>query len=128
GEQRALTVPSQVERPVVDRGMEFSLFYFANDGEVSAEDRYQLLIDGAKFADQNGFTAVWTPERHFHEFGGSYPNPSVTSAALATITERVHLRAGSVVSPLHNPIRIAEEWSMVDNFSKGRVGVSFASG
>ncbi|HEX2267989.1 MAG TPA: MupA/Atu3671 family FMN-dependent luciferase-like monooxygenase, partial [Pyrinomonadaceae bacterium] len=128
GEQRASTVPSQVENAVVDREIAFSLFYFASDGEVSAEDRYELLIEGAKFADQNGFAAIWTPERHFHEFGGSYPNPSVTSAALATITERVHLRAGSVVSPLHNPIRIAEEWSMVDNFSKGRIGISFASG
>jgi natural product biosynthesis luciferase-like monooxygenase protein len=30
--------------------------------------------------------------------------------------------------PLHNPIRIAEEWSVVDNLSNGRVGLSFASG
>jgi len=26
---------------------------------------------------------VWTPERHFHSFGGLYPNPSVVSAAIA---------------------------------------------
>jgi natural product biosynthesis luciferase-like monooxygenase protein len=71
---------------------------------------------------------VWTPERHFHEFGGLYPNPSVTSAAIAAITTRVLLRAGSVVLPLHNPIRVAEEWSVVDNLSNGRVGLSFASG
>ncbi|MGH7294093.1 MAG: MupA/Atu3671 family FMN-dependent luciferase-like monooxygenase, partial [Polyangiaceae bacterium] len=38
------------------------------------------------------------------------------------------LRAGSVVLPLHNPIRCAEEWSVVDNLSNGRVGLSFASG
>ena len=36
--------------------------------------------------------------------------------------------AGSVVLPLHNPIRVAEEWSVVDNLSNGRVGLSFASG
>src|SRR6185369_5266075 len=50
--------------------------------------------EAAKFADRNGFTAVWTPERHFHSFGGLYPNPSVLNAGLATITERVKLRAG----------------------------------
>ncbi|HWF19835.1 MAG TPA: MupA/Atu3671 family FMN-dependent luciferase-like monooxygenase, partial [Verrucomicrobiae bacterium] len=37
-------------------------------------------------------------------------------------------RAGSVVLPLHDPIRVAEEWSVVDNLSHGRVGLSFASG
>src|SRR5262249_14412230 len=76
----------------------------------------------------HGFEAVWTPERHFHAFGGLFPNPSVMSAALAAVTERVKIRAGSVVLPLHHPIRIAEEWSLVDNISQGRVGVAFASG
>ncbi|MFI0412326.1 LLM class flavin-dependent oxidoreductase [Actinomadura sp. 3N508] len=107
--------------------MDFGLFYFADTG-TAAENRYQLLVEGAKFADANDFTAIWTPERHFHSFGGLYPNPAVTSAALATITERVSLRAGSVVAPLHHPVRIAEEWSVVDNLSGGRVGISFASG
>jgi natural product biosynthesis luciferase-like monooxygenase protein len=44
------------------------------------------------------------------------------------VTERIRLNAGSVVAPLHNPLRIAEEWAMVDNLSRGRVGVSFAPG
>ena len=107
--------------------MEFGLFYFANYSPSSA-DRYRLLIEGARFADRCGLTSVWTPERHFHEFGGQYPNPVVTSAALAMVTSRVELRAGSVVAPLHHPVRIAEDWSIVDNLSGGRVGISFASG
>ncbi|WP_424186815.1 MupA/Atu3671 family FMN-dependent luciferase-like monooxygenase [Actinokineospora sp. G85] len=107
--------------------MDFSLFYFANDSAVDG-DRYRLLLEGAKFADEHGFTAVWTPERHFHPFGGLYPNPAVTGAAIAAVTSRVGIRAGSVVAPLHHPLRIAEEWSVVDNISGGRVGVSFASG
>ena len=45
--------------------------------------------------------AVWTPERHFHDFGGLYPSPSVAGAAIAAVTERVGMRAGSVVLPLH---------------------------
>jgi natural product biosynthesis luciferase-like monooxygenase protein len=108
--------------------VDFSLFYFANDSQERAADRYELLLEGARFADENGFTAVWTPERHFHPFGGLYPNPSVTGAAVAAITRRVKIRAGSVVAPLHHPLRIAEEWSVVDNISGGRAGVSFASG
>jgi natural product biosynthesis luciferase-like monooxygenase protein len=109
--------------------MDFSLFYFADDSAASADaGRYELLLKGAEYADTHGFAAVWTPERHFHPFGGLYPNPAVTGAAIAAITRHVAIRAGSVVAPLHHPLRIAEEWSVVDNLSGGRVGISFASG
>jgi natural product biosynthesis luciferase-like monooxygenase protein/FkbM family methyltransferase len=117
---RAKTIASKKE-------IDFSLFYFASE-ESATEDRYKLLMEGAKFADEHDFTAVWTPERHFHAFGGLYSNPALTSAALAIVTKRVQLRAGSVVLPLNHPIRVAEEWAFVDNISGGRTGVSFASG
>jgi natural product biosynthesis luciferase-like monooxygenase protein len=110
------------------RGIDFSLFYFSADEHEHAREKYRLLLEGARFADRNGFVAVWTPERHFHAFGGLYPNPSVTGAAIAAITERVQIRAGSCVLPLHHPLRVVEEWSVVDNLSGGRVGVSFAAG
>ncbi|MEY9843507.1 natural product biosynthesis luciferase-like monooxygenase protein [Streptacidiphilus sp. BW17] len=113
--------------------MDFSLFYFGNDNAAAAStsdhaDRYELVLEGARFADSHGFCAVWTPERHFHAFGGLYPNPAVTGAAIASVTERIAVRAGSVVAPLHHPLRIAEEWAVVDNLSGGRAGVAFASG
>ena len=111
-----------------DKKLDFSLFYFAADENANSSDKYRLLLDGAKFADEHGFAAVWTPERHFHSFGGLYPNPSVVSAAIAATTKHIQIRAGSVVLPLHNPVRVAEEWSVVDNLSNGRVGLSFASG
>lgn len=114
---------------LVDRKMDVGLFYFSSDaGPNTSGDRYQLLLEGAKFSDKHDFSTVWTPERHFHLFGGLYPNPSVTSAAVAAVTNNIAIRAGSIVLPLHNPIRVAEEWSVVDNLSNGRVGFSFASG
>jgi natural product biosynthesis luciferase-like monooxygenase protein len=120
---------------VVRRGEEegsgaarFSLFFFSGNEAMFPQYKYQLIVEGAKFADRNGFTAIWTPERHFHSFGGLYPNPSVLSAGLAMVTERLALRAGSVVLPLHDPVRVAEEWSVVDNLSRGRTGMAFASG
>jgi natural product biosynthesis luciferase-like monooxygenase protein len=111
-----------------NKRMQFSLFFFSDDGSSPNENKYALLLESAKFADAHNYAAVWTPERHFQDFGGLYPNPSVLSAALAMITERIQIRAGSVALPLHNPIRVAEEWSVVDNLSKGRASVSFASG
>ncbi|HEX6718386.1 MAG TPA: MupA/Atu3671 family FMN-dependent luciferase-like monooxygenase, partial [Pyrinomonadaceae bacterium] len=113
---------ASVKRP------KFSLSYFGNYQAEFSDDKYELLFEGAKYADQHGFEAVWIPERHFHAFGGFSPNPSVVAAALARETQRVRINAGSVVLPLHNPIRVAEEWSVVDNLSHGRIGISFASG
>ncbi|MGW3268222.1 amino acid adenylation domain-containing protein [Streptomyces sp. NPDC001056] len=113
-----------------DSAPEFSLFYFASDTghTLPGPDQYRLLMDGARFADEHGLSAVWLPERHFHAFGGPFPAPSVLAAAVATATRRIGIRAGSVVMPLHHPVRVAEEWAVVDNLSGGRVGLSFASG
>ena len=127
-QQRVSQSIGQPERPTAQKGLQFSLFYFSSEEAEFTDDKYRLLIEGAKFADQHDFAAVWIPERHFHPFGGIYPNPSVLGAALAMVTERVRLRAGSVVLPLQNPIRVAEEWSVVDNLSKGRVDLAFARG
>ncbi|MEK7433879.1 MAG: MupA/Atu3671 family FMN-dependent luciferase-like monooxygenase [Cyanobacteriota bacterium] len=107
--------------------MNFSLFFFSDDLE-NEQDKYKLLIDSTKMADKNGFYGIWTPERHFHKMGNIYPNPAIISGALSTITENVILRAGSVVLPINDPIRVAENWSVVDNLSKGRVELSFATG
>lgn len=112
---------------ITGRGMEFSLFYWGNDDGIG-RGKYRLLLEGAKFADQNGFCAVWTPERHFHAFGGPFPNPSVTGAAVAGLTQNIGVRAGSCVAPLHHTARIAEEWAVIDNLTNGRAGLAIASG
>ena len=112
---------------ISDRRMDFNLFYWGND-DGPGPRKYHLLLEGAKFADANGFNAVWTPERHFHAFGGPYPNPSVTGAAVAAVTHNLSVRAGSCVAPLHHPARVAEEWSVIDNLTNGRAGLGIAAG
>jgi natural product biosynthesis luciferase-like monooxygenase protein len=129
GDKALLTSPTQDSAALLAHAdIDFSLFYFASDEGEKVHDKYTLLLEGARFADEHGFLAVWTPERHFHAFGGLYPNPSVASAAIAVMTHQVKIRAGSVVLPLHPPTRVAEEWALVDNLSHGRVGISFTSG
>lgn len=110
------------------RTMDFSLLFFGGDEGQNAREKYEFVIAAAQFADAHGFAAVWLPERHFTRMGSLYPNPAVLHAALARETRNIRLRAGSVVLPLHNPIRVAEEWALVDNLSGGRVELSFAPG
>ena len=109
--------------------MDFGLFFFANDtSDAGQRGKYDLIFEAARWADRNGIARLWIPERHFHSFGGLSPNPSVLAAALAGITRRIQICAGSVVLSLHDPIRVAEEWSIVDNVSGGRIGLGVACG
>lgn len=105
--------------------MKFSVMHFG--ASETGADQAELLQLG-RLSDELGFAAMWIPERHFSPFGSAFPNPAVIAAAVAAQTSRIEVRAGSVVSPLHDVIRVAEEWAVVDCVSDGRAGLSFGSG
>jgi natural product biosynthesis luciferase-like monooxygenase protein len=113
-------VPS--DRPSVSFGL---MFFAANNGPSS--DFYDFVLRVARYADER-FGFISTPERHFHPFGGAFPNPAVMSAAIAAVTNRIQIRAGSLIAPLHNLIRIAEDWALLDNLSGGRIAIAFGTG
>ena len=127
---QTLSPPTQINpvSAVPSSGLQLGLMFFSSGEQSLGTDRYRLVLDSAKFADQHGFSSIWVPERHFTSFGCLYPNPAVLQAALARETQQIRLQAGSVVLPLNDPMLVAEAWSMVDNLSGGRVGVSFAAG
>lgn len=105
--------------------------FFGADGAGETTDHaaaYDDILAVARAADELGFTAVWTPERHFQQVGQVFPSPPVLGAALVAATRRIEVRAGSVVLPLHHPLRVAEDWAVLDNLSRGRIGLSVATG
>ncbi|BBM85630.1 MupA/Atu3671 family FMN-dependent luciferase-like monooxygenase [Candidatus Uabimicrobium amorphum] len=108
--------------------MEFSIIFFSRGENPQAQNIYDFTIQVSQFADANEFSGIWVPERHFQPLGCIYPNPAVMCAALAQNTQNIRLRSGSVVVALHNPLRIAEEWAMVDCLSQGRAEISAAFG
>ncbi|CAM2010017.1 MupA/Atu3671 family FMN-dependent luciferase-like monooxygenase [Acanthopleuribacter pedis] len=119
--------PGPAQTAPKKRAPDMSLIFFS-DSNQGLGHTYQLVFELTEFADRAGFAAVWLPERHFHPFGGIYPNPAVLAAALARTTEQIRFRSGSVVLPLHHPVEVVEAWSMVDHLSGGRVDLGFASG
>lgn len=108
--------------------MQFSLMFFGAGGEAGAADRYDEVLAVARAVDGSPIGAIWTPERHYHPFGGLFPQPAVLSAAIAASTRHVRIRAGSVVAPLHRAEEIVEQWAVVDALSGGRVDLALASG
>lgn len=101
---------------------------FSGALERSTSEEYDRVLQIAQIADRANFHAIWLPERHLTRFGAPYPNPLLVLAAIATSTERLALRAGSLVAPLHDAVRITEDLGVLDNLSRGRVEVAFASG
>jgi len=105
-----------------------SILFFSSEAVSDGGNKYDFIKETIQLADSFGFEAAWFPERHFDQFGGIFPNPAPLAAAMAMITSTIRLRSGSIILPLHHSIRIAEDWSMVDNLSNGRVDLSFTTG
>ncbi|HEX6358379.1 aminotransferase class I/II-fold pyridoxal phosphate-dependent enzyme [Actinophytocola sp.] len=111
--------------PAPATNVRLSLFCFASDPEDTG--KHALFLECARFADERGFHAIWVPERNFPRFGGPFPTPAVLGAALATTTSRLRIRPGSVVVPDRDAVSTAQEWTVVDNLSHGRVDLAFAA-
>lgn len=87
---------------------------------LTAGDDAALFLETARRAEALGLAAIWLAEG-----AGLFAHPAVLAAAAAVATGRIALRAGGLTLPLHNPIRVAEEWALVDNLSRGRAGIAF---
>jgi alkanesulfonate monooxygenase SsuD/methylene tetrahydromethanopterin reductase-like flavin-dependent oxidoreductase (luciferase family) len=95
--------------------------------------RYQMMIDElrslAVMADGLGIDAFSTTEHHFHTEGlEGMPNTIALSIDLAARTKNLKLVPFSIVLPAANPLRVAEDIALLDQFSQGRAGVAFARG
>jgi alkanesulfonate monooxygenase SsuD/methylene tetrahydromethanopterin reductase-like flavin-dependent oxidoreductase (luciferase family) len=73
-------------------------------------------------AEKLGFDAVWASEHHFSPDAWS-PSPVPFLAAVAARTQRIRIGTYVLLLPLHNPVRIAEDFAVVDNISGGRIGL-----
>jgi len=78
-------------------------------------------------AEDYGFDSVWPAEHHFSEYGYC-ATPVVTLAYVAARTTRLRLGTGVVVLPLNHPVRVAEDYAILDLMSNGRVDLGLGRG
>jgi natural product biosynthesis luciferase-like monooxygenase protein len=90
-------------------------------------DIYAHALAECKLADELGFDTVWLAEHHFSAYG-ICPSLAVLAAAVARETSRVRIGTAVVIAPFAHPIRIAEEWAMVDILSGGRLEFGLGRG
>jgi len=96
--------------------------------EASAAERYRLATEQIVHAEKHGFDSAWVAQHHFHEDEGGLPAPFVFLAQAAARTSRIRLGTGIVTLPLENPIRVAEDASVFDLLSGGRLELGLGSG
>jgi alkanesulfonate monooxygenase SsuD/methylene tetrahydromethanopterin reductase-like flavin-dependent oxidoreductase (luciferase family) len=79
-------------------------------------------------ADELGFDVGWVAQHHAPLGGGGLPSPWTFLAHAAARTKRIRLSTAITVLPLENPVRLAEDVSVVDTLSGGRVEIGVGSG
>lgn len=89
---------------------------------------YAEYIDQLAYADELGFDGVTLNEHHQTAYG-LMPSPNVIAGALTQRTKRARIVILGNLLPMHmNPMRIAEEYAMLDQMSDGRLIAGFAVG
>lgn len=91
-------------------------------------DRYAAALDMAEWADGLGIPASIAVSEHHGSKDGYLPSPAVMLAAFAARTKNVRLSVAALIAPFHDPLRIAEDFCVLDNLSKGRVDMIVAGG
>jgi probable F420-dependent oxidoreductase len=81
---------------------------------------YRDYLDLVKLVESEGLDSAWVSEHHFAG-DGYLPALLPLLAAFAAVTERIELGTGVVLAPFHDPIRLAEDFAVVDQLSGGRV-------
>jgi len=88
---------------------------------LKGHDLYREYINTLAYADELGFDGVCVNEHHQTAYG-LMPSPNLIAAALTQRTKRCKLAVIGNALPLYNPpLRVAEEFAMLDVMSNGRL-------
>ncbi|MGY8937932.1 MAG: LLM class flavin-dependent oxidoreductase [Alphaproteobacteria bacterium] len=84
-------------------------------------------IDNKVFAEECGFDWIGNNEHHMSPYG-LMPNPNLIGACVAERTSTAKILQSGNIVPIVNPIRVAEEYAMLDMISGGRLIAGFMRG
>ncbi|PPK66656.1 LLM class flavin-dependent oxidoreductase [Actinokineospora auranticolor] len=104
---------------------------FLSHVQGRGEDPKQAYRDAQELfvvADELGFDVGWVAQHHVPLAGGGLPSPWPFLTHAAARTRRIRLGTAITVLPLEDPVRLAEDISVVDALSGGRVEVGVGSG
>ena len=86
----------------------------------AAHKSLQQALDQFQMADELGFDWVSVAEHHYAPFSLT-PNPMILAGALTQVVKRAKIALLGATIPINNPIRVAEEFAMLDALTGGRI-------
>jgi luciferase family oxidoreductase group 1 len=110
------------------KGMQFGMLHlFENPVHKTEHQIVKEQLDLMQAAEDLGFDSIWPAEHHFTEYGYC-ASTALMLAPIARVTKRIRLGTGVVVLPFHNPLRVAEEFALLDLMSDGRLDFGVGRG
>ena len=89
---------------------------------------YNEHLEEMIYCEELGFDGVVFNEHHYSAYG-TMPSPNLIAAALSQKTKRIKIGVLGNILPLRNhPVRVAEEYAMIDCLSGGRLIAGFVRG
>ena len=108
--------------------MKVGVFLFHESRDPSGDGRViDEAIREARLAEELGMDAVFLVEHHF-DGNCVYVDPPTFASALAMATTRIKIGFAVLQTSLYHPLRMAEQISLIDNLSKGRLIVGLGRG
>jgi len=112
-------VPKEAPRTPVP-----SNYFDPNKGAAN----YAEHLEEMTYCEELGFEGVVFNEHHYSAYG-TMPSPNLIAAALSQKTTRIKIGVLGNILPLRNhPVRVAEEYAMIDCLSNGRLIAGFVRG
>jgi len=99
----------------------------APDFGAPRADLYKAAVEMAAWAESRGCAALQVCEHHRSK-DGYLPAPMILASAIAARTETLPIQVAALIVPLHDPVALAEQMSVLDLISGGRVNYVVAIG
>jgi alkanesulfonate monooxygenase SsuD/methylene tetrahydromethanopterin reductase-like flavin-dependent oxidoreductase (luciferase family) len=100
--------------------MKFGIFILGSCPHGDHARAYDEFLEQSEYAEELGFDYVWLGEHHGSPYG-TIPSPPVFASSIAQRTKRLRIGVAVTLLPFMHPVRIAEDWAMVDVLSGGRL-------
>ena len=104
-----------------------ALIFQGTDPQLSDREVYQNELRLGDLAIDLGFQSIWSVEHHFTDYT-MCPDVTQFLSYWAGRNSEVQLGSMVIVLPWHDPMRVAEEISMLDNMSDGRMVLGIGEG
>ena len=98
--------------------------HYAED--CSEEQYYKNFFEEVSYAEELGFDSIWLGEHHFCRY--ICPHRRSSRRQLPNAPRRLRIGTAIVLLPHHDPIRLAEDYALVDLLSGGRLDFGVGRG